>query len=158
MNLIDIYGRSTQEDAAYDLENCWFGRVLETKNGKFEGITQDYYGENTYFIFGTITPVSIIVTRCPIIGNEMSKKFDGLKEKDKYYGTVSVIYEEEEEALGECIITLLPAELTREITDFEVERLKERIQDAKKQLSPNNKQVYNSFLKRKENSKVKVKK
>ena len=158
MELIDIYGRSAQENATYDLENCWFGRILSDEKGKFEGVVEDYFEENKYFIFGDMTPASIVVTRCAVEDKEMSKKFDGLKEREKYYGTVSAVYEEQEEVLGECRISLQPAELTREITNFELTRLKRQMEEMKKQLGPNSRNLYQTFSRNRDLPKEKIKK
>lgn len=154
--LVDIYGHYARFNEMYDIDDSWFGRVLIDDNNLFEGIVSDYDQTSSYLVFGYMLDNSLRVIRCPRNNSELIREYDTLKEEEKYEGICSVINPTTSIPVGECMISLLPAEKTREITDYEIERLNNRIKDIKAEISPDSQEIYKSFKQEtKEKQKIK---
>ena len=144
LELIDIYGNYLNTDELYGTENSWFGRILKQADSKYEGIVEDYNQQNIFLVFGELTKDS--VTLIKLEKEVMPVKYEGIKEKRRYEGVVSLIDGEQEEILAECFISTQPAEKTREITELEINFLQAQIEILKKDMTPKEQRVYQKHM------------
>ena len=156
--IIDIHGYNAEFDRKLLRDNSWFGRILLGEDENFEGIVEDYYSEEFYFVFGQCAKESMTLTKCSLEDREIPNVFDGLKEKGKVQGVYFKKDLENQIELGNCKINLLPAEATREETEEEKKVLKEKIARVKKRLGVVGTTLHREFETTKSESKENVKK
>ena len=132
--IIDIYGHSAEYDEMYQLENSWFGRVIIGEDQKFEGIVEDFYQTAKYFVFGQVTEQELFVTKCTKQDTDLPCYFSGKQDDGKFYGDYSVKNQYVEIPLGECKMSLLSADKTRDESDTEMRELKVAIAEYKHHL------------------------
>lgn len=141
--IIDIYLYRTDMDGIYDLEDSFFGRILK-KDDKFEGIIREYDRELCYLVYGNIEGNSITFMKSSN-GLIVDHRIVAKKENTGYYGIYSAAEGEIEIPITECKVSLLPAEQTREITTFEMKRLKQLIEEYQRTLPKDKKEAYVSW-------------
>lgn len=118
--ILDIHGYKTNlGEENYSKEDSWFGRILVGDDQQFEGIVQDWFQENYFFVFGQLTQDSLNLTKCSLEDKETPCVFDAYKEEGKIEGSVFSKGAEEEKPLGTCRMTIIPAGATRDETDYE---------------------------------------
>lgn len=154
--IFDIYGHFARFDEMYDLDDSWFGRILVGKNNLFEGIATEYNGNKKFFLYGYMFDNSLRVYLCPTEESMLQKEFDLLKESDKYEGICSVINSTTSIPIGECRVSLLPADKTREESLDEESSLKNLIKSFRKDISTEARDMYKAH-KLENRQKVKVK-
>lgn len=132
--IMDIYGHSTTFSKKNPEKNNWYGRILVNEDHSFEGIVEGPTKEEYSLLLGQVTNLSIAFSRC--IGNQIEEayRYDGLKEGRKYIGTFETQDIYDEIPIGTCEITLLPAEITREESNFEKAAIENRISYMKRTL------------------------
>lgn len=142
--IIDIYGHFANFDEMYDIDNSWFGRLLTKDYINFEGIVTDYYEREVYFVFGKLEDESINIIRCS--ETDLPKKYNARRiEKGKFEGECSAASIGAEVPLGDCKITIIPAEMTREDSKEERVRLKNRIKNVKDDITEEGRELYSEF-------------
>ena len=132
--IVDIFGHNKEFCEEYRKDNSWFGRILLGEDGCFEGVVEDYHQTDYYLVFGYATRESLIVTKCSKKDKDVPYKYEGFRENRKFEGSFAAKNPYVEIPLGECSISLLPAEATREESDSETQELKIRIAKLKHNL------------------------
>ena len=85
--IIDIYGHSTSFNKKHPTKEDWYGRILVGEDNEFEGVVEGPTREDYSLIFGQITDVSLVFTKCLGDNLEVAYRYDGLKQGRKYIGT-----------------------------------------------------------------------
>ena len=144
--IIDIYGQNKKYGEDYIRDNSWYGRILMGEDQQFEGVVEDYFGENYFLIFGQLTEDSMELTRCALEDKELPSIYEGLKIKNKIKGAFRNTDSYVKYApLGVCQISLIPADATREETDAERENIRKKVAQMKSRLGQMGTNLEKSF-------------
>ena len=117
--IIDLFGYNANEYDMYDAENSWYGTVLVGEDNWFEGVVREYCDEDYSLVFGHMTEETLDVIKVAPEDQHVAKRYEGLKDGKKFYGMYMAKALWTEIPIGECKMSLLPAETTREETDME---------------------------------------
>lgn len=145
MELMDIYGSYSIDKEEPEEDERWFGRVLVNERGEFEGVVEDFPKTKKFFVFGIYTRESINVTRCVAGDEELPRRYDGLKEDRRYYGTVEMITDDNNFVIGTSRVSIIPAENNREVTTYETDPLKQEMMKMRKGLGSTSMTLYRDF-------------
>lgn len=138
--LEDIFGYFAFYDDYYHKEDQWFGRVIVDEENNFEGIATDFNENEKYYVFGSYLNDKISLYRFTLDDTtRFAHKYTCGKAGKKYYGTTFVTDSFIEIPIGDCKITLMNADKTREVSEVEIDKVKEHIEEYKNSL--NNKQI-----------------
>ena len=156
--IVDIFGYSALYGDMYSSDTSWFGRVLLGEDNKFEGVVEDYDRTTHFLVFGEMTDKDINLIKCSKKDFNMPYLFSVSKDKVGFYGDYFVKDLYNKIPLGECKLSVLPSEVTREETDFEKREIRRGIDILKNDLGERGKDLLNDFDKnRKPNTIVKIK-
>lgn len=155
-SLIDVRGYYTNYDDSYEIENSWYGKVLLNSDNTFEGVVTDYSETSDYFVFGTITSEQITLIKCMKNDEEVPKQYLVYKDKSCFEGEVSAKDLYVEVPMGECRILINPADSIRDIGEYELLFLRNKIAHVKESFGDRTKELYDAFLKRKKDSNKKI--
>ena len=139
--IIDIYGSSADYDDIYRPDNSWFGTVLVDDNNYLKGVVEDYYEQIYHLVFGKISESDISLIKCSNEDATTPQSFTANRDDRKYYGDYFAKTRNAEVALGECQISYIPAEVTREETEEEKAYIRERISIVTQRLGNNGKEL-----------------
>ncbi len=148
--IVDIFGYSALYGDMYSPDDSWFGRILLGEDNKFEGVVEDFYQTSFFLVFGHMTEDSIDLIKCSRMDTNMPYLFSVTKEEFKYYGDYYAKNLFAKVPLGECKLSILPAEVTREESDYEKNGLKNGIELLKKDLGKKGKELLVEFEKQRE--------
>ena len=144
--LEDIFGYFAFYDDYYHTEDQWFGRVIVNEDRTFEGIATDYYENENYYIFGSHINDKLVLYRFQLDDTtRFAHKYTCGKAGKKFYGTTFVTDSFIEIPIGDCKVAFMDAEKTREVTEAEIEKVKDYIESYKDSLNDNQKALYNSL-------------
>ena len=141
--IVDIFGHFTNFDEMYEPENSWYGPVLVGKDHHFEGVVRDYNEKDYYYVFGTMSKEKLDVYKCAKEDHQVPHRYEATRVEGKYFGTYYGTNGFVEIPVGECNLSLMPAEQTREESSMEVEHIKKRIEMIKKELGENSVSLLN---------------
>lgn len=144
--IIDIGGIYTNSFGDYEDENYLFGRILLDEKNNFEGIVENHFSNYRYLVFGSLKKDGLDF----IIGNdeteEVPKRFITHKQDDCFGGSIYAKDRYNEIPLGECRISIRPAEQTREVTDYELFIINNQIEFQKISLGERSRELYSDFI------------
>lgn len=143
--IVDIFGNYTDFDEMYQTENSWFGRVVMGDDSEFEGIVEDYNQTDSYFVFGQVTEEGLSVTKCAKQDKDVPYVYEGEYEDGRFYGMVQARNLYVKIPMGECKMSLMPADVTREESDQEMKELKIKIARMKHDLGEIGNSLHESF-------------
>lgn len=156
--IIDVFGYSAEFDDVYRTDDSWFGRVLVGEDNQFEGVVEDFYQTDYYFVFGEMKDKSIRLIKLSRNDRDVPYLFEATKENRKFYGDYSAKNLYVEIPLGECQVSLLPADATREESDYEKDGIRLKMEDLKQQLGEIGQSIYQDFSNSKGKAKEIIKK
>ena len=143
--IMDIYGHFANYDQAYDLENCWYGRVIVKEDNTFLGYGESYYGDENLVLFGDLSKDAI---NTYVFDETVSfaKLYKCEKEDSKYYGTCFFADGFLELELGECKLTVMDADKTRETTNEEIQMIEKETELLMTNLNETQRKIYNNLV------------
>lgn len=154
--IIDIYAHFRNDDEMYNRSNGWFGRIIVDENKLVEGIVSSYDEDNRSFVFGTLDEDFLNLTQCSRNEGTLPNEIIAELDKSIFKGIISEVSYDEESPSKECRVILIPADKTREESEFELVRLKAKIEDIKREIPASSRGLYHlSRIQNKENQKVK---
>ena len=122
------------------------GRIIIGEDNFFEGVARNKKHNHNYFIFGNITDEDEInLVRCSEDDEEIPRIMVVKRNGHGYEGNYQAKNEYTIIPLGDSRITLLPAEITREETDWEKKQVKMGIIKMKHRLGAIGNQAHESF-------------
>ena len=143
--ILDIGGIYTNAFGEYEEENCLFGRVLIDDDNRFEGVVESNFSNSSYLVFGHLNKEQLDF----IVGNDESedvpKRFITKKNDNVFDGTIYAKDMFNEIPMGECRMSIRPAEQTREVTDYEFSIVNRQIELQKITLGYRMKELYANF-------------
>ena len=143
--IVDIFGHYTEFDEMYQADNSWFGSVIMGEDNEFEGIVEDYNQTDSYLVFGKVTDTGLSLTKCSKKDKDIPYVYDGDYEDGRFYGMVQAKNLYVEIPMGECKMSLLPADVTREPREEEKRDLKVKIARYKHDLGEIGNSLHESF-------------
>ena len=149
--IVDLYGHYTNFDEMYEPENSWYGQVLVGADHQFEGFVRDYVTADCFYVCGTMSKENLDVYQCTSKEGGVPHRYVAARDKDRYYGTYYGTNGYAEIPVGECKMSIMPAEMTREETDYERELIQERIKYLKSELGESSISLLASFEQSKAN-------
>lgn len=145
--LYDIIGSfSTMIDETTDNENPWLGRVIIDDKNFFEGVIENACYSQLYFTFGKIDNGKILLFTGDNELDSVPKQYSAIKNKSSYYGIYSAKDAYTEVPMGECFINLTSADMTREVTDYELTIVKRKTEEEKKKINETTRTLYDNFV------------
>ena len=124
----DIYFHFAGYGDIYRPEDSFFGRILLNDDSSFEGIVEDYYQTNHYYVFGKITEQKKIeLIRSSKRDLSIPVLYRGDIENGRYYGSTFCKTRFTEEPIGECKVAIKDPEVYREILPGETAAIEKSI-------------------------------
>ena len=144
--ILDIGGIYTNAFGEYEEENYLLGRLLLDEKNNFEGIVENNSSNCSYLVFGSLKGDELDF----IIGNdereEVPKRFVTNKQDNCFDGSIYAKDKYNEIHLGECRISVRPAEKRREVTDYELSIVNNQIKLQKVSLGERTRELYSDFV------------
>ena len=151
----DVYGYFANYDDYFHKEDQWYGRLLVKEDNIVEGVAEDFFGDEHYFLHGTINKDSISIMRFTVNGESRhANKYSGSRINSRFYGTCFATDSFVEIPLGDCKIAIRSADNIREITDEEVKKIEDSINMMKDKLTSEQKEVYQAVVNGEHENKV----
>ena len=147
--IMDVYGYYANAEDMFEKEDSFYGSVLVDQDNTFEGVVQEYCGEEYSLVFGKVSKDKIDFVKVQRNDARVAHRLEAERENDKYYGYYSAKSIYIEIPIGECKVSTLPADKTREETEFERNLLQARIQVMSSDLGPLGQELYQDFINRK---------
>lgn len=123
-------------------------RVIINNEGYFEGIYTDQENKPDSYIFGKVDNKSIKVYDMPLGYNE-TFVLQGSTQDYKYTGTYDIlIYGYKLVTKENCEMIIADSDIVREVKDAEISFIINETKKAKRKLSANQKEVYDSYIKK----------
>ena len=144
--ILDIGGMYTNSFGEYEEGNYLLGRILLDDDNRFEGVVESNCSNSSYLVFGHLNKDQLDF----IVGNdeikEVPKRLKTQKNNNVFDGTLYAKDIFNEIPMGECRVSIRPAEQTREVTDYELSIIKRQIELQKINLGFRTKELYADFI------------
>ena len=156
--LMDLYTSHIEEFMGRKENLKTTSRVILANNGRFEGITTDIENKPVSFIFGNVFEDEIEVYDMPLKSELATLFLKGQKDGYKYQGIYKMFIEGFEVETNEpCEMIISDGDIVREVKEDEIEFIikatknvktiaKNNLSKRKRNLSAENKNVYNSYI------------
>ncbi len=144
--IIDVYGKTAPgNEGEFEEATKWCGRILLGKDHTFEGVAADTDKRTFFYLCGSMEKDTISLFKAAEKDQHIPYHFNATKDGFKFSGLYAATNIYSEEIIGECRLSLIPAEQTREESDHEREMIKERIEIVKHRLGDNGQAIAHFF-------------
>lgn len=143
--IIDIYIHFKSNDEMFDKRNRLFGRIIVDEDRLVEGIVTTDEDDNRSLIFGTIDGDLLNLNQCSRNDEAIPNEIIAELNNGVFKGIISEISYDIESPTEECKVVLIPADKTREESEYEFERLKAKIEDIKEEIPKDSRSLYHAF-------------
>ena len=144
--LYDITGSFSTIADESGYENAWLGRIIIDDDNFFEGVLENVCYNQLYFTFGKVDKDKILLFTGDNELDCVPKQYSAKKNNNSYYGIYSAKDVYAEVPMGECSIKLTSADMTRDVTDYEVNIVKRKTAEEKNKINETTRKLYENFI------------
>lgn len=144
--LYDITGSFSTIADESSYENTWLGRIIIDDDNCFEGVIENICYNKKFLTFGKVDKDKLLLFTGDNELDSVPKQYSATKNKNSYYGIYSAKDAYTEVPMGECSVILSSADMTREVTDYELTKVKIMTEEEKSKINETTKTLYESFI------------